>query len=99
MRHGAGRDDCETLGFVGELSELKGADELPVLLRRLTPEFAFRIAGRGPLGEWLETCVAELEPRRRSRVTLLDRVEPERMPEFYASIDCLLILSRGACQA
>ena len=38
-RHAAGRPS--RLGFAGELSALKGADDLPVLLRTLTPRFGF----------------------------------------------------------
>jgi glycosyltransferase involved in cell wall biosynthesis len=87
-----------TLGFAGELSEMKGADELPALWHRLTPDFDFRVAGRGPLGERLQRSVAGLAPQQTTCIVLLDRLEPNRMPMFYASIDFLLILSRTESQ-
>jgi glycosyltransferase involved in cell wall biosynthesis len=83
-----------TLGIASELSVLKGADEIPRLLRSLTPEFAFRIIGRGSFASQLQNCVRALEPAQQACILLSDRLEPEQMPDFYQSVDCLLVCSR-----
>jgi glycosyltransferase involved in cell wall biosynthesis len=91
-------DSLTTIGIVGELSELKGADDIPRVLRTLTPEFAFRIAGGGPLARDVAACVRRLDPDQRARVTMLDRLDPAAMPAFYDTIDVLLVLSRTESQ-
>jgi glycosyltransferase involved in cell wall biosynthesis len=93
--------DCpapNTIGIVGEISKLKGADEIPRLLRVLTPEYAFRIGGRGPLGNRVADAAQTLDQAQRSRVALFDRLDPAAMPAFYATIDALLVLSRTESQ-
>jgi len=87
-----------TIGIVGELSVLKGADGIPDLLRSLTPQFAFRIAGRGELAPWIALTAAGLRPEQRKLVRLSDRLDPSRITDFYEEIDCLLILSRTESQ-
>ena len=88
-----------TVGIVGELSELKGADAIPALLPVLTPHFAVRVAGRGSLAPVLRRAVAMLPPPRHARVVLSDRVEPAAMPSLYEELDCLLVLSRTESQS
>ena len=88
-----------TIGIVGELSELKGADAIPALLPVLTPRFAVRIAGRGSLAPALARAIAVLPPVRRAGVVLSDRVEPSLMPSLYDELDCLLVLSRSESQS
>ena len=88
-----------TVGIVGELSELKGADAIPELLPVLTPRFAMRIAGRGSLAPALTRAVAALPPARRAGVVLSDRVDPASMPSLYGELDCLLVLSRSESQS
>lgn len=93
--------DCpapDTIGIVGEMSELKGADEVPLLLRALTPEYGFRIGGRGPLARRIATAAEALEDAQRARVKLFDRLDPAAMPAFYGTIDALLVLSRTESQ-
>ncbi len=92
------RGALTTIGIAGELSLLKGADALPALLQALTPEYAFRIAGRGPFSEPLARAVERLSPAQRARIVLSDRLEPARMPAFYREIDCLLVLSHTESQ-
>jgi glycosyltransferase involved in cell wall biosynthesis len=87
-----------TIGIVGEMSVLKGADEIPPILRALTPEYAFRIAGRGPLAAQVEVAAEALNQAQRARVALSDRLDPPAMPAFYATIDVLLVLSRTESQ-
>jgi glycosyltransferase involved in cell wall biosynthesis len=87
-----------TLGFAGELSRMKGADDLPALLRVLTPQLAFRVAGRGPLMRSIAGTIAALAPDQRAQVSLLGFVSPQDMPAFYAGLDILLVLSRTESQ-
>jgi glycosyltransferase involved in cell wall biosynthesis len=88
----------ETAGIVGELSTLKGADVIPGLLRALTPQFAVRIVGRGPLAPAVEEAVLSLSPEQRQRVVVADRVEPAAVPRLLAGLDGLLVLSRSESQ-
>jgi glycosyltransferase involved in cell wall biosynthesis len=97
-RDGRERRRAETIGVVGELSALKGADDVPVLLEALTPEFAFVIVGRGPAATAIARSVAALPPAQRARVVVADRLEPERMACVYARVDWLLVLSRTESQ-
>ena len=87
-----------TIGIVGELSRLKGSERIPALLDYLTPQFAVSIAGTGPLTGWLRRRIGELRTEQRARVTMLGWIEPADMPEFYRSIDYLLVLSRTEAQ-
>lgn len=88
-----------TVVIVGELSRLKGADAIPRLLPVLTPEFAVRIVGRGPLVQPVKDAVAWLSSEQRRRVTVSDSVEPTAMPRLYSDADCLLVLSRSESQS
>ena len=99
--NGRGRNGrrVRTVGIVGELSELKGADAIPALLPVLTPRFAVRIAGRGSLAPALTRAVATLPPARRAGIVLSDRVDPASMPSLYGEVDCLLVLSRSESQS
>jgi glycosyltransferase involved in cell wall biosynthesis len=83
-----------TIDIASELSVLEGADEIPRLLRSLTPEFAFRIIGRGSFASQLQNCVRGLEPAQQARILLFDRLKPEQVPDFYQSVNCLLVCSR-----
>ena len=87
-----------TVGIVGELSALKGADGIPDLLQSLTPQFTFRIAGRGELAPWIAKTAASLPLEQRKRVRLSDRLDPSRITDFYDEIEYLLILSRTESQ-
>jgi glycosyltransferase involved in cell wall biosynthesis len=87
-----------TVGIVGELSRLKGSDELDSLLRALAPRFRVRIAGQGPLRDDVGATIAALAPEQRAAVELLDPINPRHMPELYASVDCVLVLSRTESQ-
>ena len=95
-----GRPDpsVPTIGIAGELSPLKGSERIPALLEALTPQFAFRIAGTGPLAARLARCVGDLPPEQRARVTMMGWIEPAKMPEFYRAVDFLLVLSRTEAQ-
>jgi glycosyltransferase involved in cell wall biosynthesis len=88
-----------TVGIAGELSRLKGADRIPGLVRALTPDLGFRIAGAGPLARPIGRCVAGLPPAQRARVTLLGWIDAAAMPSFYAVVDVLLVLSRTEAQS
>jgi|GEM_PF-1655669 len=87
-----------TLGIAGELSKLKGADAILGLIRALTPEFAFRIVGAGPLSANLISAVRSLPAGQRDSVEFAGRKDPKQMPDFYRSIDYLLVLSRTESQ-
>lgn len=97
-RRRARSSPLETVGIVGELSRLKGADEIPRLLQSLTPELAFRIVGRGPEAAAIARTVSRLPPAQRARVVMSDPIEPVKMASFYAEVDCLLVLSRSESQ-
>ena len=86
------------IGVIGELSRLKGADALPGLVEAMTPRFAFRVVGSGPLRSDLDRFVAGLDSRRRAAVVLLERVPPQQMAEVYEDLDCVLVLSRTESQ-
>lgn len=94
LHHTATACPVRVIGFVGELSRLKGADALPALVRALTPQYEFRIAGIGPLASQLVCCAAALPSAQRNRVVLVGPVAPVRMPGFYRDVDCVLVLSR-----
>lgn len=87
------------IGVVGELSVLKGSDDLPPIVRALVPAHKVVVAGRGPYSHALLSFVATLEPAARAAVVLVDRVPPERMPELYRELDCLLLCSRTESQS
>ena len=83
-------DAGTVVGFVGRLVEEKGVQ---VLLDALAafPQLRARFAGAGPLA-------TEISERSRilgvgDRVEVVGPVPPERMPEFYASIDVLAVPS------
>lgn len=92
--HAASASPPFVIGFAGELSRLKGADLLPALIRALTPQYEFRIAGTGPLAGQLARCVAALAPDQRDRVVLAGPIPPDAMPGFYREVDYVVILSR-----
>ncbi|MEJ1088253.1 glycosyltransferase [Microbacterium sp. Mu-80] len=78
------------VGFVGRLVEEKGVQ---VLLEAVAAQSKLRVrlAGSGPLAD-------EIVPRAESlgitdRVELVGAIAPERMGEFYASIDVLAVPS------
>jgi glycosyltransferase involved in cell wall biosynthesis len=87
-----------TIGVAGELSALKGSERLSALFDALTPEFAFRVAGTGPLAASLWRHRDGLPSEQRDQVALLGWVPPERMASFYRSVDFLLLLSRTEAQ-
>jgi glycosyltransferase involved in cell wall biosynthesis len=91
--------EIDVVGYAGELSDLKGADALPSLVAAATPEFAFRIVGRGPLAGALRSRIDALDPVRRDRVVLADRVEPSAMGVFFAGVDVVLIVSQTESQS
>ena len=84
-------DDGRTVvGFVGRLVEEKG---IQVLLDAVAafPQLWARFAGAGPLA-------SEITQRSRmlgiaDRVELVGPVSPERMPQFYASLDVVAVPS------
>jgi glycosyltransferase involved in cell wall biosynthesis len=88
----------DVVGFAGELSYLKGADALPALAAACAPEFAFRIAGRGPLEARVRSDIEGFDPACRSRIILSDRMDPARMAAFFHAIDAVLVLSRTESQ-
>jgi 1,2-diacylglycerol 3-alpha-glucosyltransferase len=88
-----------TVGIAGELSRLKGSDDLPGLLAVLLPECNIVIAGRGPSLAALLATIGGLPSKARSAVTVTDRLAPQQMASFYAGIDCLLLCSRTESQS
>ncbi|WP_261393557.1 glycosyltransferase [Microbacterium esteraromaticum] len=86
----ASTDAPVVVGFVGRLVEEKGVQ---VLLEAVAaqPRLRARLAGSGPLAD-------EIVPRAEAlgitdRVELVGAVAPERMGDFYASIDVLAVPS------
>lgn len=86
------------VGFAGELSRLKGADDLLALLGPLTPAWSFDVAGNGPLRARLLAEVGALSPNQRSRIRLRGHLPPAWMDQFYRDIDFLLVPSRTESQ-
>jgi glycosyltransferase involved in cell wall biosynthesis len=89
------RERARIVGVAGELSVLKGADRLPAIVAGLAPDFAFRIAGTGPLEDRLRVELSALP----ADVAMCGWVPPESMPDFYRRIDFLLVASRTEAQS
>lgn len=97
---GQRRNDTENLriGVAGELSTIKGTDELVRALPFLTISHNVVIAGTGPLQACVDSAVEALPLGQRLRVTLLGSLRPRDMPRFYEAVDCLLVPSRSEAQ-
>ncbi len=80
------------VGFVGRLVPEKGIE---VLLRAAAGDarLRLRIAGAGPLAENLPTRAAGLGIA--DRVQLVGAVAPDRVPEFYRTMDVLAVPSQS----
>jgi len=89
----------EVVGFVGEVSRLKGADALPGLMNTLTPRYALHIVGEGPLLQSIVGAARDLPPAHRRRVLFDGKVAPSEMGNIYRELDCVLILSRTESQS
>src|SRR5262245_108213 len=89
----------EAVGFVGEVSRLKGADALPDLMNTLTPRYALHIVGEGPLLQSIIGAARDLPPAHRRRVIFDGKVAPSEMGDIYREIDCVLVLSRTESQS
>lgn len=87
-----------TVGFAGELSELKGADALPTLIAALSRRHRFVIAGDGPLMPRLCAAITHLPRENRERVAVLGLVRPQKMDRLYDAIDVVVIPSRTESQ-
>jgi len=87
-----------SIGIVGELSRVKGSDRIPVFVRTLAPDFAFRIAGSGPLTSWLIRQFERLPRLQRESVTMTGHLCPDEMAGFYRTVDVLLVPSRSEVQ-
>ena len=87
------------LGVVGELSELKGSDDLPALIRALLPRHRLAVVGRGPYTAALHAVADALPRPMREALTLRDLLPPEDMPAFYRTIDAVLLCSRTESQS
>jgi glycosyltransferase involved in cell wall biosynthesis len=96
-RSSRGDDPVQRIGVAGELSHLKGAEWLPGIIRSLTDNYRLHIAGAGPLARDIAKAVKETAGAR-ARITLLGRLRPSEMPNFYDSIDCLLVTSATESQ-
>ncbi|MGO4599362.1 glycosyltransferase [Terrabacter sp. 2RAF25] len=83
-------DDAPVVGFAGRLDHAKGVD---VLLRALAldGDLRGRLAGDGPARRRLEQLAAALGVT--DRVEFLGSLEPERLPDFYRSLDVLAVPS------
>ena len=93
------RCDPEVIGFVGELSRLKGADALPALMNALSPRYALCIVGDGPLSRSLIRAAHLLSSSTSARVTFVGMVAPSEMGAIYGKFDCIMILSRTESQS
>jgi glycosyltransferase involved in cell wall biosynthesis len=89
----------EVVGFVGEVSRLKGADALPGLMNTLTPRYALHIVGEGPLLQSTIGAARDLPPARRRRVLFDGKRAPSEMGDIYRELDCVLVLSRTESQS
>ncbi len=82
-----------TVGFVGNLISVKGADRLPELFhmihQKMQGDVEFLIAGDGALRQSLEHDMAELP------VTFCGFVPQDQLAELYAEMDVLLMPSRN----
>jgi glycosyltransferase involved in cell wall biosynthesis len=89
----------EVIGFVGELSRLKGADVLPALMSALSPRYALCIVGDGPLSRSLACAAKLLSSDASARVTFAGMVAPAEMGAIYRKFDCIMMLSRTESQS
>jgi glycosyltransferase involved in cell wall biosynthesis len=80
-----------TVGFAGRLIDDKGVDLLLTALRQ-TPDIHARILGDGDARAALESQAAANE--LRGRVTFLPSAPSSQMPDFYHSLDALVLPSR-----
>lgn len=87
------RAGSPVLGFVGNLSPVKGADRLPKILEAVMtagfPEATLRIVGDGPLRPVLEGAAAHLP------IELIGQIPHDRVLEEMASMDVLVLPSRN----
>ncbi|UNK70140.1 glycosyltransferase [Microbacterium sp. H1-D42] len=85
-----GERDVAVVGFVGRLVEEKGVQ---VLLDAVAaqPTLRARIAGSGPLSTEINARATELGIA--DRVEFVGAIAPDRMGEFYASLDVLAVPS------
>lgn len=85
--------DIKTVGFVGNLIAIKGADRLPAIFKMIDEmmqgNVKFVIAGDGTLRKTLEEEMAGLP------VTFHGFVSPGRLADLYAEMDVLLLPSRN----
>ena len=77
---------CIRLGYLGQLSEVKGLREL-IRCVRVTEDVTLKIGGTGAL-DFVESLKAESEPRK---IDFLGWVDPS---DFFASIDILCVPSQ-----
>lgn len=97
--HLRARYDLATIGFVGELSRLKGADALPALINALVPRYALCIVGDGPLSRRLIRTAQFLSSGADGRVSFVGMVQPSAMGAIYEKLDCIMVLSRTESQS
>lgn len=85
--------DINTVGFVGNLIPVKGADRLPAIFQAvyqmMEGQVRFVIVGDGALRKQLEDEMAGLP------VTFYGFVSPDQLTDLYAEMDTLLLPSRN----
>ena len=79
------------LGYIGRFSKNKGVKnffEVITLILGKNDKVRFLIAGEGVLKEWVENKIRELAP---DRVTLIDWIPHEKLPEYLNELKLLVI--------
>jgi len=84
----------KTVLFVGRLDDQKGTKDLPEIFGKIYKDYAenknlrFKVAGNGPLGDWLESQTKNLPVK-------IESLPYDKMPSVYQEASVLIVPSRA----
>ncbi|MCG8573073.1 MAG: glycosyltransferase [Spirochaetes bacterium] len=86
----------KTIGFIGNLINVKGADLLPAIfyeIKKANPQVQFVIIGEGILKKQIAKELEEYGLMRCTEIT--GRISPAKLEQYYSKLDLLVIPSRN----